>query len=154
MHFQHKPAEVMMVDFAGYSLSYVVKESWEVISCPVLVCVLPYSGYSYVSALLNASLVHVVKVLNECLAYFQGVPHNFKSDNMKQIVTKSCRYEPTFTEASVENEVKLTYQRVYAPMRDKIFFSLEEFNKSIKEQLHNITGLLFKRKHIAATIVY
>ena len=170
MHFQHKPAEVMMVDFAGDSLSYVVKESGEVISCPVLVCVLPYSGYSYVSALLNASLVHVVKALNECLAYFQGVPYNFKSDNMKQIVTKSCRYEPTFTDmmqqwalhnnivllaarvrkpkdkASVENEVKLTYQRIYAPVRDKIFFSLEELNKSIKEQLAGHHRLPFQRK--------
>lgn len=170
MHFQHKPAEVMMVDFAGDSLSYVVKEGGEVICCPVLVCVLPFSGYSYVSALPNASLVQVVKALNECLAYFQGVPLNFKSDNMKQIVTKSCRYEPIFTEmmqqwalhnnivllaarvrkpkdkASVENEVKLTYQRIYAPLRDKIFFSLEELNKSIGEQLAEHHRLPFQKK--------
>jgi hypothetical protein len=170
MHFQHKPADVMMVDFAGDSLSYVLKETGEVISCPVLVCVLPYSGYSYVSALVNASLVHVVKALNECLNYFQGVPHSFKSDNMKQIVTKSCRYEPTFTDmmqqwalhnniallaarvrkpkdkASVENEVKLTYQRIYAPLRDKVFFSLEELNRSIKEQLAAHHQLPFQKK--------
>jgi transposase len=170
MHFEHKPAEVMMVDFAGDNLSYIVKETGEVISCPVLVCVLPYSGYSYVSALINASLVHVVKALNECLVYFQGVPQNFKSDNMKQIVTKSCRYEPTFTDmmqqwalhnniillaarvgkpkdkASVENQVKLTYQRIYAPLRDKIFFSLEELNKSIREQLAEHHRLAFQRK--------
>jgi len=170
MHFEHQPAEVMMVDFAGDNLSYVVKETGEVVSCPVLVCVLPYSGYSYVSALSNASLPHVVKALNECLVYYQGVPHNFKSDNMKQIVTKSCRYEPAFTEmmqqwalhnniillaarvrkpkdkASVENAVKLTYQRVYAPLRDKIFFSLEELNKSIREQLAGHHGLPFQKK--------
>ena len=170
MHFQHNPAEVMMVDFAGDSLNYVLKETGEVISCPVLVCVLPYSGYSYVSALVNASLVHVVKALNECLNYFQGVPHSFKSDNMKQIVTKSCRYEPTFTDAmqqwalhnniallaarvrkpkdkaSVENEVKLTYQRIYAPLRDNVFFSLEELNRSIKEQLAAHHQLPFQKK--------
>jgi transposase len=119
MHFQHKPAEVMMVDFAGDSLSYAVKETGEVIACPVLVCVLPYSGYSYVSALPDASLVHVVKALNECLAYFQGVPHSFKSDNMKQIVTKSCRYEPTFTDMmqqwALHNNIVLLASRVGKP---------------------------------------
>jgi len=45
MHFEHKPAEVMMVDFAGDNLSYVDKASGEVINCPVFISVLPYSGY-------------------------------------------------------------------------------------------------------------
>ena len=68
---------------------------------------------------------------------------------MKQIVYKSCRYEPVFSQvmqewahhynidlitarvakpkdkAPVENEVKLTYQRIYAPLRDKEFFNLQ-----------------------------
>lgn len=37
--------------------------------------------------------------------------------------------------ASVENEVKLVYQRIYAPWRDKTFFSLTELNAHIVEQL-------------------
>lgn len=69
---------------------------------------------------------------------------------MKNAVSKSCRYEPLFTDtllqwalhnntsllaarvrkpkdkASVENEVKLVYQRTYAPLCDKTFFSLSE----------------------------
>lgn len=170
MHFEHTPAEAMMVDFAGDNLSYVIKQSGEVIPCPVLVCILPYSGYSYVSALANASMPHVVKALNECLVYFQGVPQSFKSDNMKQIVIKSCRYEPVFTDmmqqwalhnniillaarvrkpkdkAPVENEVKLTYQRIYAPLRNKLFFSLEELNQSIREQLAEHHRLAFQKK--------
>jgi hypothetical protein len=82
-----------------------------------------------------------------------------KSDNMKQVVIKSCRYEPRFTDmitqwalhnnielvtarvrkpqdkAPVENEVKLAYQRIYAPLRDKQFCSLDELNAAILEQL-------------------
>jgi transposase len=159
MHFMYKPAEVMMVDFAGDKLSYTDKESGEVVSCPVFVCVLPFSGYSYAIALPNASTAQVIKALNGCLQYFEGVPLTLKTDNMKQIVYKACRYEPVFTEvmqqwalhqnitllaarvgkpkdkAPVENEVKLTYQRIYAPLRDKVFFSLEELNAAIKEQL-------------------
>ena len=159
MHFEHKPAEVMMVDFAGDNISYVDKASGEVISCPVLVGVLPYSGYSFAVALPNATQPNVIKALNLCLAYFGGVPQSIKCDNMKTAVSKSCRYEPLFTDtllgwalhnntsllaarvrkpkdkASVENEVKLVYQRIYAPLRDKTFFSLSELNAHIVEQL-------------------
>jgi transposase len=37
--------------------------------------------------------------------------------------------------APVENEVKLTYQRIYAPLRNQVFFSLVELNASIGRQL-------------------
>lgn len=114
-----------------------------------MLCVLPYSGYSYVKALPNASLPQLIKVLNECGNYFGGVPKSLKCDNMKQIVYKSCRYEPVFTEfieqwalhnkitltaarvakpkdkPHVENEVKLTYERIYAPLRDHYFLALK-----------------------------
>lgn len=170
MHFEHKPAEMLMVDFAGDSMSYVNKDNGEVIPCPVLVCVLPYSGYSYAVALPNASLLFVVKALNQCLAYFGGVPQSAKYDNMKQVVNRSCRYEPLFTEmmqqwalhnniamltarvakprdkAAVENQVKLTYQRIYAPLRDRLFYSLEELNKAIIEQLTTHHQQLLQRR--------
>jgi transposase len=160
----------MMVDFAGDSLSYINKESGEIIVCPVLVCVLPFSDYSYVEALPSAALPFVVRSLNNCLAYYGGVPQGAKYDNMRQVVTKSCRYEPLFTEmmqqwalhnniallaarvrkprdkAPVENEVKIAYRRVYAPLRDRLFFSLEELNMAIREQLDLHHQRLFQRK--------
>jgi transposase len=48
--------------------------------------------------------------------------------------------------APVENEVKLTYQRIYAPLRDRVFFSLNELNAAIKEQLAQHHSLCFQRK--------
>ena len=159
MHFEYPAADSLLVDFAGDPLSYIDQSSGEVVNCPVLVCVLPFSGYSYVVALPNASLPQVVKGLNQCLTFFGGAPMNFKSDNMKQIVSRSCRYEPQFTEmiqawalhnkmtllaarvrkpkdkAPVESEVKLTYQRIYAPLRDRQFFSLSELNEAIQAPL-------------------
>ena len=115
------------------------------ISCPVFVGVLPYSGFSFAVALANATQPNVIKALNLCLVYFGGVPESIKCDNMKTAVSKRCRYEPLFTDtrlqwalnnntsllaarvrkpkdkAPVENEVKLVYQRIYAPLRDKTF---------------------------------
>jgi transposase len=170
MHFEYQPGELLLVDFAGDTLSYVDKQSGEIICCPVLVCVLPFSGYSFVAALPNATLPQVVKALNECLAFFGGAPLNFKSDNMKQIVQKSCRYEPVFTEmieqwalhngltllasrvrkpkdkAPVESEVKLTYQRIYAPMRNNIMFSLSELNAAILAHLSSHHERVFQKK--------
>jgi len=159
MYFEYQSADMLLVDFAGDTMAYVDKQSGELIHCPVLVCVLPFSGYSYAVALPNASQPYLIKALNECLDFFGGAPANFKSDNMKQIVHKSCRYEPVFTEliqnwalhngmtllasrvrkpkdkAPVESEVKLVYQRIYAPLRDQLFFSLSELNAAMFEQL-------------------
>lgn len=159
MHFNHKPGEVVQIDFAGSKLCYVDKQSGEVIECPVLIAVLPFSGYAYVRALTNATLPQVVDALNLMLEFFGGVPLNAMSDNMRQWVTRTCRYEPTLPEmleqwalhnhigilstrpvkpkdkASVENQVLITYRRVYALLRNTTFYSLEELNKGIQEKL-------------------
>lgn len=142
MHLVHTPAAMVMVDFAGDKMSYVDRSTGEVISCPVFITVLPFSKYTFAIVLRDASIPHVIKALNACMAYFGGVPLSLKTDNMKQVVTKSNRYEPIFSEAlkqwalhynitllatrvakpkdkgAVENEVKIAYQRIYTPLRD------------------------------------
>lgn len=155
LHIAYKPGDTLMIDFAGDKLSYVDPCTGELFLCPVLVCVLPFSGYSYVEALPNATLPQLVKALNNCLRFMGGAPLNLLSDNMRQVVTKSCRYEPVFTnmilawaqhnsihlktarvrsprdKPHVENEVKITYARIYAPLRDKVYHSLDELNSAI-----------------------
>ncbi len=112
----------MMVDFAGDKLCYTGQQTAEVVYCPVLVCVLPYSSYSYVVALPDARLPHLVKALNGCLQYFGGVPASLKTDNMKQMVSRSCRYEPVFTDMiqqwALHNNISLLAARVGKP-KDK-----------------------------------
>jgi len=41
----------------------------------------------------------------------------------------------------VENAVKITYRRIFASLRHRLFHSLEEINEAIKERLeeHNNT---------------
>jgi hypothetical protein len=46
MHLEHNPGELLEIDFAGSKLHYV-NEDGEIIECPVLVAVLPFSGYSF-----------------------------------------------------------------------------------------------------------
>lgn len=170
MHFEHHPAEKMLVDFAGDNLNYVDKVNGELISCPVFVAVLPYSGYSYVMALSDMKQPSVVVALNKAIDYFGGMPQGIKFDNMRQVVSKSSRYEPVFTDTMqqwalhnnitllaarpgkpkdkphVENEVKQAYQRIYAPLRKEVFYSLAQMNNAITKQLVLHHEMNFQRK--------
>ena len=87
MHLTHAPGAMVMVDFAGDKMSYVDPDSGELIMCPVLVAVLPFSKHSFAMALPDATIPHVVKALNACLAFFGGVPLSLKTDNMRQVVS-------------------------------------------------------------------
>jgi hypothetical protein len=98
MHLEHRPGEKAEIDFAGGKMCYLDEDTGHLIDCPVLVAILPYSGYTYAMALADASLKHLVPALGQCMEYFQGVPRCVVSDNMKQIVKKSSRYEPSFTD--------------------------------------------------------
>lgn len=130
MHFEHHPGKVMQVDFAGDQLYYVDTASGELIACPVFVAVLPFSGYGYVEALPNMKLAQVVKALNNALVYFGGVPLGAKSDNMKQWVSRSSRYEPAFTDMLEQwanhNHIALYAARPHKP-KDKA--AVENFVK-------------------------
>jgi len=167
MHLKHIAGERMQVDFAGKKLSYVDKISGEIIECPILICTLPFSAYTYVEALENASQSKLYEALSRALSYYGGVPLNVLSDNMKQYVIKANRYEPRFNEMaeqwsvyynttlsaarvrkpkdkpSVEKEVHNSYLRVFAPLRNEVFHSLDELNYRIKEclEVHNTTPM-------------
>jgi transposase len=170
MHFEHQPGTLLQVDFAGAPLHYADQSTGELIACPVFIAVLPFSGYGYVEALPNAKLPQVVKALNNTLDYFGGVPLGVKSDNMRQWVSKSCRYEPQFTEMlqqwanhnhialfaaraykpkdkpAVEGLVKITYMRIYAGLRNETFHSLAELNQAIWAKLDQHHQINFQKK--------
>ena len=50
MHLNHKPGEVMQVDWAGDTAAVIDTDTGEIIPAYVFVATLPYSGYSYVEA--------------------------------------------------------------------------------------------------------
>ena len=178
MHFTHLPGEQMMVDFAGDTLSYVDRSTGEIHSCQVLVCVLPFSNYTYVEALRSQKQEEFVSGLSSALQYMGGSPQSIKSDNLRTAVTKSSRYEPTFTEAmeffgkyygltvmaarvrkprdkaSVESAVSVAYKRIYAPLRNQIFYSLKELNNAIRIQLDKHNAWNFKGKDYSRKMMF
>ena len=159
MHLSHRAGDYLQVDFAGKKLHYIDVQTGEIVSCPVLVCTLPFSGYTYVEALPSACQEHLFSSLSRCLEYFGGTARNVLSDNMKQFVGKNMRYEYKFQELAdqwavhyntnlvatrprkpkdkptVENNVYLSYLRIYARIRNEEFHSVFEINKRIRELL-------------------
>lgn len=170
MHLEHIAGEQLEVDFAGSKLSYVDMQTGEIIQCPVLVCVLPFSKYTYVEALPDATQENLFLSLNRCLSFIGGAPRNIKSDNMRQFITKNSRYEFSFPEmaeqwslhyntslaatrprkpkdkATVENSVYQSYLRIFAPLRNQQFFSLESLNEAILSELDKHNSTPFQKK--------
>jgi transposase len=170
MHFTHQAGEQLQVDFAGDKSGYVDLSTGEWVACEVLVCTMPYSNYMYVEALRSQKQDDFIGGLTNALHYLQGVPSCIKCDNMKTAVVRANRYEPQFTEAmehvaahygttiltarvrkprdksSVEKGVDLTYKRIYAPLRDQTFHSLEQLNAAFRKQLELFNARPFKNK--------
>ena len=173
MHFDHLPGEYFQFDFAGKPLHYIDINTGEIIDCPVLVCVLPYSGYMYIEALPSAKGEFLFSALNRCLEYFGGVPRNALTDNTKQVVRKNERYEFTFQELamqwavhnninleatrprkpkdkpSVENGVYISYLRIYACLRNEVFHSLHELNKRIRQLNDELNNRSFQKMPVS-----
>lgn len=169
MHFEHEPAEFLQIDFAGSQLSYVDTQTGEIVQCPVLVCTLPFSKYTFIEAMSSMVQESMFATLNRCLEFFGGVTRNILSDNMKQYVKKNERYEFTFQQLAeqwsahynanldatrpgkpkdkptVENHVVNIYNSVYGRLRDKTFHSLYDLNEAIKPLLKIFNSTKFQK---------
>ncbi|WP_420580210.1 IS21 family transposase, partial [Reichenbachiella sp.] len=99
MVLEHKPAEKLYLDFAGKKLSYLDKETGELVECQVFVACLPYSDYSFAMAVKSQSIVDFLYALACCLLHLGGVPQALVPDNFKAAVIKANRYEPTINRA-------------------------------------------------------
>jgi len=156
-HNVSAPGVEMQVDFAGDKLVITDRKTGLLTPVVVLCCSLTYSSMAFVMALLKATQEHFYYGLATCLNYFGGVPQSVKSDNMRQWVSRSDRYEPSFNEATmqwglhydaelvatrplrpkdkatVEGLVNKAYQYIYARIRNEVFYSIEALNTRIFE---------------------
>ncbi len=118
-----------------------------------------------------------IHALNECLLYIGGLPRVLLSDNLKAYVTTADIYEPKFAElciqlstyygidlqatrarkpkdkAHVERHVAIVYNRLFAPLRDEIFYGIDEINAAFRIALdqhnsRNYQGKDYSRKDL------
>jgi transposase len=170
MHFEHKAGDKMFVDYAGNKLRYVDRSTGEALEVEVFVAILGASQLTYVEAFQSQRKEDFIKAVENALHYFGGVPAAIVPDNLKSAVTLADRYEAdlnrTFADfgshyettilptrsrkprdkALVENAVRNVYTRIYAPLRNRVFFSIDELNSSIQEMLIKYNNFNFQNK--------
>lgn len=155
--------EKCYIDFAGDPMQYIDMDTGEIIKVQTFVGCLPYTDYAFAICIPSQKSEDFIYAITQMFCFFGGVTKIVVPDNLKSAVTKSDRYEPEINrlmehlgnhygfvvlparpgkpkdKCLVENQVKLLYQRGYAPLRNRMFFSLEDLNKAVLEQirLHN-----------------
>jgi transposase len=163
MHIEHKAGDKLYVDYTGVKHSITNPQTGEITEYEVFVGVLGSSQYAYIEAVATQTKSDWVHVNENALRFFGGVPRAIVPDCLKSAVTKADKYEPVINEtfrdfgyhydttilparalhpkdkALAEGFVLMAYRRIYAPLRNRIFYSLAELNEAFWEQLgkHN-----------------
>lgn len=167
MHQSHEPGDKAFLDYAGTTFPYHDRCTGKEEQAQIFVAILGASSLTYVEASKSQMKEDFIRSTERALRYFGGVPRALVPDNLKSAVVKASKYEPELNplfddfaeyyrtaiiparayrpkdKALVENAVKLTYQRIFAPLYGKSFSSLDDLNTAIKEQLerHNNRNL-------------
>ena len=157
LHIEQKPGDKFYVDFTGSKPSIVDPETGEIIEVEAFVSVLGFSGKTYVRACESQKKEDFLPNIAHALNYYGGVPNVLVPDNLKTGVDKADRYEadinrdlldlgnhygmailPTRSrkprdKAWVERMVQIIYTRIFAPLRNRVFTSIDELNEAIFE---------------------
>ncbi|MFQ5888005.1 MAG: IS21 family transposase [Candidatus Hydrothermarchaeales archaeon] len=173
MHIEHKAGEKMFVDYTGKKLQIYDRMIGEEKDVEVFVAILAASQLTYAEATRTQKKGDWIKANENALWYFGGVPQIIVPDCLKSGVGKANRYEPEINpvyadfakhygtaivparpyspkdKAMVENATKIVYGRVFAPLRNSLFFSLEELNGAIRERLEEHNKAPFQRMGIS-----
>ncbi len=159
MHMEHKAGDKLFVDFAGKKLAITDRETGMSQPVEVFIAILGASNLTYVEAAMTQQKYDFITVNVNTLHYLGGVPRAMVPDCLKSGVTKGDKYEPEINpeyldfarhygttilparpykprdKAVVEGAVKIVYSWIYARLRDRVFYSLEELNRAIREEL-------------------
>jgi transposase len=170
MHIEHKAGDLIYTDFTGKKMHHVDRQTGEIQHAEIFITILGASQLIYVEAVKSQQLEDWIWANENAWRYYGGTTRGICPDNLKSAVTKACNYEPLLNETYddlarhyntvilptrpnkpkdkplVENAVRLVYQRIFAPLRNQTFFSLQELNESIREELEKLNNAPFQRR--------
>jgi transposase len=165
----YRAGEKLFVDYAGQTMEITNPETGEIHEAQIFVATLGASNYTFAEATLSQDLPSWIQSHVHAFEFFQGVTEILIPDNLKDAVTRSCRYEPdlnaTYRElaehygaviiparvgkardkAKVESGVLQVERWVLAPLRHRTFFSLADLNEAIAKQLEILNGRPFEK---------
>ncbi len=170
MRIRRKPGEIMEVDWAGSTLSFIDSDTGEKIIVYVFIATLPCSQLFYVEGSVRMDLPSWIRLHQHAFNYFGGTTQILVPDNLKTGVTKHTRKEiilnKTYAEmaehyntlimparvrspkdkASVEGSVNHVTTWVIQALRNTTCFSLEELNEEIKKKQEELNNRPFQNR--------
>lgn len=169
MRQKHRAGEKAFSDFAGAKFRITDPATGEVRSAHLFVSVLGASNFTFVDVFPDESSESWCTGQARAFEYFQGCPSMIVPDNPRAAVTKPCRYEPELNEAfgqmaahfscavlparvrkpkdkaKVECAVGVATRWIFAKLRNRDFFGLEELRAAIRPLLEELNDHPFKK---------
>jgi transposase len=151
----HRPGEKLFVDFAGMTMPLTNPDTGELSQVQIFVAATGYSQLIFARACRSQTLRDWLDCHAFAFEFLGGCPEVLVPDNLKAGVKTPCRYEPeknpAYAElathygvavlparsrkpkdkAKVENAVLQVERWVLAPLRERIFLSLDELQDAI-----------------------
>ncbi len=173
MHINHKAGDKMFVDYTGDKLTYFDRKRGKEIPVETFVAILGASELTYAEGSVSQEKEEWIRSNERAFWYFGGASDAIVPDNLLSAVKHADRYEPEINpdfadfaeyygsviiparvreardKALVENAVRLVYQRIYAPLRNRTFYSLGELNEAIRDLLEKHNNIAFQRLKIS-----
>jgi transposase len=155
--------EKLFIDFCGDLIGYVDPVTGNITKVQMFVACMAVSDYGFAMGVPSQKCEDFIHAIICCLKALGGVPRIIVPDNLKSAVLKTDPYEPTLNnvledmanhygcsvlparpyhardKSPVEGLVYLVYSRVYAELRNEVFYSLEELNCAVSAKMlaHN-----------------
>lgn len=173
LRFEYKPGDRLFIDFTGKKLAIVDPSSGELTEVEIYVAILGYSQLTYVQAVASQRKEDFIAATENALHFLGGVPQVLIPDNLKSAVTKADKYEaqinssfldfanhygttvmPTRSykprdKAHVERAVNIAYSRIFAPLRNQVFYSLKSLNEALSELLAAHNNKHFQKRPVS-----
>ena len=170
-HLEHKPGQVMEVDWSGSTMNLVDPFTKKTTKAYLFVATLPYSQYSYVEATLDMKQNTWLMCHVHAYDFFGGVALRCVCDNLKcgvishpregEIVLNEayealgrhymCAIMPTGVKKpkqkpSVEGTVGKIATAIIAKLRNREFRTLYELNEAISEKVAEFNAAPFQKR--------
>jgi transposase len=169
MHIEHKAGDKMYVDFTGKKMQITDRLTGEITDVEVFVALLGASSLTYVEACTSQKKENWIMTNENAFLYFGGVTAAIVPDCLKSAITKHHKYEPDINpeyldfarhygttilparpyhpkdKSLVENAVRIVYSWIFARIRNEVFFSIEDLNQAIREQLETYNNRPMQR---------
>lgn len=170
MRIAHKPAEQMQVDYVGDTMEVVDMDTGEVLKVYVFAACLPFSGKLYAKGSYDMREESWVDAHVSAFSFFGGTTPILVPDNLKQGVAKHTVDELVINEqyrrmaeyygcavvpgrprrprdkAAVEMGVRVIEQQAIAPLRNRVFTSLDALNAALLDNVARINARPFQKR--------